>query len=79
MLCSCQISAAVEICKLVRECLGLSMFNVDVAFQTAPGGACLTAHVLDVNYMPGFDKLEGFEVILTKWLRTAGDDSQKSK
>jgi len=57
---------------VLRARLGLSMFNIDLICPTAAAGAppdALTYQAIDINYFPGFDKMENFEGRWVAFLR----------
>ncbi len=59
-------SIAQAVCKYCRERLKLSMFNLDLAFQVS--GSEVTVYCLDVNYMPGYHKLDGYTKLFGTFL-----------
>ena len=56
-----------RICEQARKALDLSMFNIDLAFSRRED-VHLDVYALDVNYMPGYHKLEGYEAFFGKFL-----------
>ena len=56
-----------RICEHARKALDLSMFNIDLAFSRRED-VHLDVYALDVNYMPGYHKLEGYEAFFGKFL-----------
>lgn len=55
----------------LRQKTGLTMFNVDVIGAEAHAGpdGCTRYCVVDINYFPGFDKLDDFEARFVAFLR----------
>jgi inositol-1,3,4-trisphosphate 5/6-kinase/inositol-tetrakisphosphate 1-kinase len=58
-------SLIVELARVLREKLGLNLFNVDVIRDGKNPRRYL---VIDINYFPGFAKLPSFESFFTNFL-----------
>ncbi|GKB29697.1 inositol-tetrakisphosphate 1-kinase 1 [Tanacetum coccineum] len=65
-----------EVAKAMRQALGLRLFNFDM-IRDANGSGYL---VIDINYFPGYEKLDSYETVMTDFLlnvmksRAEGED-----
>lgn len=51
-----------EVSAVLRNCLGLSLFNYDVVVADAgAGGADVRCYIVDINYFPGVQKVPNYE------------------
>lgn len=54
-----------EIARGLRSAMGLNLFNFDMILDGRIGNHYL---VIDINYFPGYEKLPGYETIMTDFL-----------
>ena len=56
--------------QMLRQRLGLTMFNIDIICPVVetPSANKRSYQVIDINYFPGFDKLDEFERVWVEFL-----------
>ncbi|CAG9464409.1 unnamed protein product [Pedinophyceae sp. YPF-701] len=64
----------------VRRRVGLNLFNIDIIgtprpTEPGPDGISRTFYVVDINYFPGYDKLDGWQTLLLDFLERVSRDA----
>lgn len=63
-----------EIARGLRSSIGLNLFNFDMIRDERVGNHYL---VIDINYFPGYEKLSGYETVLTDFMCSMVHKEQK--